>query len=177
MNTILVPLDGSDFSAQILPAIKKYFAPGANALVLYTVGTRSDGHIGLPSRPASADIPVPVYESQQDIELARHPIYESQEFDSRASALQDLLEAKAGGLRGEGYTVTVESDFGNPAESIIERAGLGTVDMVAMTTHGRSGITRLIFGSVAEQVVRNVAVPVFLVRPVVAETTESGGSG
>lgn len=166
MNHILVPLDGSDFSAQVLTELKKFYPPQTTSLVLYTVGSRGEGHIGLPSRPAATEVPVPMYESQQDIELARHPIYESQELDSRYGALTDQFETKAEGLRSEGYTVTVEADFGHPAESIIERSRSGDIDLVAMTTHGRSGISRLIFGSVAEQVLRHVQVPVFLVRPV-----------
>jgi nucleotide-binding universal stress UspA family protein len=47
------------------------------------------------------------------------------------------------------------------------------VDLVAMTTHGRSGISRLIFGSVAEQVLRHVSVPVLLVRPTSESNTET----
>lgn len=169
MNTILVPLDGSDFSAQVLAALRKFYTPQTTSLVFFTVGSRGEGHVGLPSRPASTEIPVPMYESQQDIELAKHPIYASQELDSLTSTLTDQFETQAQALRGEGYTVTVEADFGNPAEAIIERSRTGDIDLIAMTTHGRSGISRLIFGSVAEQVLRQAQVPVFLVRPVAAQ--------
>jgi nucleotide-binding universal stress UspA family protein len=43
------------------------------------------------------------------------------------------------------------------------------VDLIAMTTHGRTGLRRLAFGSVAEQVLRHAPVPVFLVRVSEAE--------
>ena len=63
-----------------------------------------------------------------------------------------------------------------PAEAIIERARAGDIDLVAMTTHGRSGISRLIFGSVAEQVLRHVTIPVLLVRPVAGEGETSSST-
>lgn len=173
MNNILVPLDGSDFSAQVLPALKKHFDPHNSTLILYSVGARPDGFTGTPSRPATVEVQMPYYESQQDIELARHPIYESQEEDSLVSALTDQFSSLASSLRADGFTVKVEGEFGHPAEAIIERVRAGDVDLVAMTTHGRSGISRLIFGSVAEQVVRHVSVPVLLVRPVSGENETS----
>ena len=60
--------------------------------------------------------------SARDIELAQHPIYASQEADTRRSALIDELETVAQSLRDAGYTVQCEADLGNPAEAIIERA-------------------------------------------------------
>lgn len=165
MNRILFPLDGSEFSTQILDAAKKFFAPGACELVLYHVGPRAEGFTGLPPRPAAAEVPVPMYQSKEDVELSHHPIYESQEEDSEIADLKDRLEPLAQSLRSEGYRVKVAGDLGNPAEAIIERANGGDIDVVAMTTHGRSGISRLLFGSVAEQVVRHVSVPVLLLRP------------
>lgn len=169
MNRVLVPLDGSAFSAQILDAVKKVFAPNATQLILYHVGAVPDGYTGLPPRPAAVGVDVPMYETGQDAELAHHPIYESQEEDSRLAALQDQLEPLARSLRDVGYSVHVEADLGGAADVIVQRAQQGDVDVIAMTTHGRSGILRLLFGSVAEQVVRHVSVPVLLLRP----TTET----
>ncbi len=165
MNRILIPLDGSDFSAQVLGTVQKFFAPSACELVLYRVGTPTEGYTGLPPRPATAEVQVPMYDTDREIEFTRHPIYSSQEEDSALASLTDQLEALAQPLRDAGYTVTSDADLGNPAEAIIERARAADIDLVAMTTHGRSGISRLLFGSVAEQVVRHVSVPVLLLRP------------
>jgi nucleotide-binding universal stress UspA family protein len=165
MTRILIPLDGSEFSVQVLESIKKFFAPNACRLVLYRVGAPTEGFTGLPPRPAASEMPLPMYETGQDVELAHHPIYESQEDDSRLSALSDQLESLAQLLRAQGYTVNVQVDLGNAAEAIIERARAEDIDLIAMTTHGRSGISRLLFGSVAEQIVRHVSVPVLLLRP------------
>ena len=55
--------------------------------------------------------------------------------------------------------------YGPPAASIIEAASVYKPDLIVMTTHGRSGVGRLIFGSVAESVLRGTAIPIFLRRP------------
>ena len=165
MNRILIPLDGSEFSTQIIAGVKKFFPAGACELVLYHVGARTDGHTGLPPRPAAPVVDVPMYESDKDAEFAQHPIYESQEDDTRVAAWRDELSPLAQALQGLGYSVKVEADLGHAADAIIERTRANDIDLIAMTTHGRSGITRLLFGSVAEQVVRHTAVPVLLIRP------------
>jgi nucleotide-binding universal stress UspA family protein len=55
--------------------------------------------------------------------------------------------------------------YGPPAASIIDAAGLYKVDLIVMTTHGRSGVGRLLYGSVAESVLRGTTIPIFLRRP------------
>lgn len=165
MHNILIPLDGSEFSGQIVEIVKTFLLPQDNSLVLYRVGGLTEGHLGLPPRPSGAGMDVPLYNSARDVELEQHPIYASQEADSHRAALLDELDSVAQSLRAAGYEVKTEADLGNPAEAIIERARGTDIALVAMTTHGRSGISRLLFGSVAEQVVRHVDVPVLLLRP------------
>ncbi len=54
---------------------------------------------------------------------------------------------------------------GYAAEEILNRANDEKVDMIIMGTHGRKGIDRILFGSVAEKVVKNAAMPVLTIRP------------
>lgn len=54
--------------------------------------------------------------------------------------------------------------FGEPVEEILQEAREWGADLIAMATHGRSGVTRLVVGSVAETVLRRSEVPVLLVR-------------
>lgn len=54
---------------------------------------------------------------------------------------------------------------GYAAEEILNRAKDEKVDMIIMGTHGRKGIDRILFGSVAEKVVKNAAMPVLTIRP------------
>jgi nucleotide-binding universal stress UspA family protein len=172
MNRILIPLDGSEFSSQILGAVRRFFAPETSELVLYRVGAPPDGYTGLPPRPANPTMPVPMYETRMDVELAQHPIYSSQEADSRTSALADELEPLAQQLRSAGFTVTVEAVLGHAAEAIVGRSRAQDIALIAMTTHGRSGLSRLLFGSVAEQIVRHTEVPVLLLRPILQPEEE-----
>ena len=53
---------------------------------------------------------------------------------------------------------------GRPADEILAAAQEGGVDLIAMATHGRTGLGRLLFGSVAEAVLRRAPVPVFMIR-------------
>ncbi len=54
--------------------------------------------------------------------------------------------------------------YGPPASAIVEAAGIAKADLIVMTTHGRSGIGRLILGSVAEAVLRGTSTPILLLR-------------
>lgn len=165
MNRILIPLDGSEFSAQVLPAVRRLFDPAACELVLYRVGPKVQGLVGMPPRPASSEIPLPMYGTDRDLEQARHPIYSSQETDSEVAALTDGLEPVAQALRDAGYKVRAEAALGAAGDAIVERAQADDIDLIAMTTHGRSGLSRLIFGSVAGQVLHQTRRPVLLLRP------------
>ena len=55
--------------------------------------------------------------------------------------------------------------IGYAAEEILNRAHAEKVDIIVMGTHGRKGIDRILFGSVAEKVVKNADMPVFTIRP------------
>ena len=54
--------------------------------------------------------------------------------------------------------------YGAPASAIVEAARVEKADLIVMTTHGRSGLGRLILGSVAEAVVRGTSTPILLLR-------------
>jgi len=60
--------------------------------------------------------------------------------------------------------VIAEHKEGSAADVIIDRAKSLPAELIAMTTHGRSGLARVVVGSVADEVVRNVICPVLLVR-------------
>jgi nucleotide-binding universal stress UspA family protein len=55
--------------------------------------------------------------------------------------------------------------IGNPGESIVDYANKNKVDLIAIATHGRSGIKRMIFGSVTEYVIKNSRLPILLIKP------------
>jgi len=165
-SKVLISLDGSDFSRQVVSEVRKFFGPDQIEITLLRVGDIQHGHTGRPSRPASAEMPVPMYDSAQDVEYMQHPVYASQEYDSAISIVQDELQADRQALETNGYTVKSIVKFGDPAKEIVMTAEEEGVSLVAMTTHGRSGLSRLVSGSVAESVLRNITVPIILLRPV-----------
>lgn len=77
------------------------------------------------------------------------------------NAAEDLVEeAESRGIDADPVVVQ-----GSPAAQIIEQAENSGADMIAMGTHGRSGLDRVLLGSVADKVVRQAEVPVLTIRP------------
>ena len=102
-HKVLIPVDGSEFSCQVFDCIREYLPAEENELTLIHVAKAPSGHVGRPAKPAAPDSKVPMYETRGDIIEARHPIYASQERDSKASDLQHELQADAQELENEGY--------------------------------------------------------------------------
>jgi nucleotide-binding universal stress UspA family protein len=83
-----------------------------------------------------------------------------------AAAEQKYLEAVADELKsGAQVTATCAVLRGAPAEMIIRRARDVGADLIVMTSHGRTGLSRTWLGSVADAVMRKSAIPVFMLRP------------
>ena len=163
---ILIPLDGSLASQTVLANIQQLFSPAAYELILLRVADRPNGLTGQPPRPQSTNWPLPMYESAQDAAWARHPIYASQEWQSLDAALTDTLIPVMHELQKAGYRVSVAVRFGDPVTEIVQLAMTEGVDLVAMTSHSRTGLSRLVLGSVAAEVLHRLQLPVLLVRPV-----------
>lgn len=76
-----------------------------------------------------------------------------------------LLESSSEGLRDKGLAVKAYLVEGTPYREILKKAKRDRVEMIVMGSHGRTGVQRLIMGSVAEKVVRLAHCPVLTVRP------------
>lgn len=162
---VLVPNDGSAFCRQIYPHLMKFLQPDDYLLILLHVGHPPGGHVGLPPRPAGFDAGMTTYDSHQDAEYATHPIYASQELESAVGAVKTALADDIRTLRDAGYEVNVEVRFGDASEEIINYLNHHPVDLIAMTTHWRTGIQKLIFGSVAQDIAGHVSIPILMVKP------------
>lgn len=75
-------------------------------------------------------------------------------------SMQNFVAENFAGIEAKGQVL-----IGYAAEEILNRANDENVDMIIMGTHGRKGIDRILFGSVAEKVVKNARIPVLTVRP------------
>jgi universal stress protein A len=102
----------------------------------------------------TADALVPDRESGQ---MVRADAY------ARAEATREL-ERRADSLRAAELPVDIAIGFGDVADQILELAGETKADVIVMGTHGRSGLSQLLVGSVAEKVVRQAPVPVMTLR-------------
>jgi nucleotide-binding universal stress UspA family protein len=139
---ILVPLDGSEFAEAALPHVRALAKCTGAEIILLRVVRQS-------VRAYAAPDP-----------LLYQPIQE----DTTAECA-DYLEVVAAELKAAGHKVTTETGTGPVAETILEFAqGLGA-DLIAMSTHGRSGLARWFIGSTADKVMRAATLPVLLTRP------------
>jgi len=151
LSHILVPLDGSKASREVLPHVESLL--------------RSPRLAGRGSLCLTHVIPGDHYASGPLI--ARRVPYTSSELeDLNAQASRYLLEVVSL-LRAPGRDIEIRVTVGDPATRILETAtALGT-NLIAMTTHGYSGFSRLFLGSVADRVLHTTTIPLLLVKPVV----------
>ena len=76
----------------------------------------------------------------------------------------DYLDKAGEGLRSKGAIVKTKVGTGNAADAITKAADETNADLIAMSTHGRSGISRWAFGSVTDLVLRGGNKPILMVR-------------
>jgi nucleotide-binding universal stress UspA family protein len=141
LKHLLLALDGSPLAEHILaPALAIGGAMGAEYTLVSGV------------RPASPLL---------------HPTWNGAEkFDQRRrQAAEAYLETVAGRLRAGGAVVRTRVHFAEqPAAAILDEAAATGADLIALETHGRGGLSRLVLGSVADKVVRGSALPVLVCR-------------
>jgi universal stress protein A len=97
--------------------------------------------------------------------LAANPVEWLVEFRKQRG---QQLDKAAKALQQHGVRVVHQMREGQPAQEVIELAKKEKADCIVISTHGRSGISQLVFGSVAERVVRLSPCPVLTVRPTVS---------
>ncbi len=139
---ILVPLDGSELAERVIP----YAVSIANAMS---------------SQVSLLRIFDSVPEQWAD---PTHGRYLDQLTSSFRNEAVNYLERIATPLRREGITVTCSAHEGNPSELIINESSQEADTLIAMSTHGRSGINRWVMGSVTDKVLHGVNEPLLIVR-------------
>jgi nucleotide-binding universal stress UspA family protein len=158
MNTILVPLDGSALSEQILPYARLLASPLSARLHLLRIVSEAEKEQSL------AHEDVLLFEGGGPV--PNHRIREQRVLDTLCANARSALEALAAPLRTEGFDVTVEVRTGAPAERIVAVAEEAHSTLIAMATHGYGGLRRWALGSVADKVAHASTLPLLLVRSV-----------
>lgn len=140
---LLVPLDGSELSEAALPmatAVAKKFRSKITLI-------------------SAVHIPYYVGEGLDFAELY-DAMSQNQEDETKA-----YLQSKQRALLDAGFHVDIHVVMGQPAaEAILQTVAERGIDTIVMSTHGRGGLMRWVFGSVTDQVLRKAAVPVLLAR-------------
>ena len=136
LSRILVPLDGSPLAESVLPQVVELANLRKAEVVLVRVAL---AHTFPGANPADAQV--------RAVESA-----------------QRYLTKIEANLAAQGIAAQSVVRYGHAAEEILDHARTGGIDLIAMSTHGRSGIRRWVLGSVAETVARRAAVPVMLLH-------------
>lgn len=166
-HTVLIPLDGSDFSGQILTAVHKFFNPSETCLILLRVAKPIPAVPPLVTDPPFTGRAIPELYEAYSTQLEQRYAWSSQAQEGYRAEVQLEMKAEVTALQKSGYSVSAEIAFGDPAQQIVKFAQDSQVDLIAMTTHGRTGLGRLVMGSVAEQVLRHTHIPVLFLNSMV----------
>jgi nucleotide-binding universal stress UspA family protein len=147
---ILVCLDGSFLAEQILPYISAEASHFSKVILLKVlVAPEMELPLGVPGQPA-----VPVYTQSR---LDR--------FQKEAVETPVYLEEKAQLLREKGLDVESVIIQGIPRLAIISYARDNGVGLIAIATHGHSGLRQVALGSTAEYILKHAGLPILLVTP------------
>jgi nucleotide-binding universal stress UspA family protein len=145
---ILLPLDGSDLSHETIPhAIAVATGIGAAITLLQVID--SVARIISETTPASIE---PIPSSELTVEIAESAV-EAQRQAAQANLEAATAQIIAGGI--DTALITTEIIEGNASQTIEEAVERLGCDLVIIASHGRSGIKRALFGSVADYVARN----------------------
>ena len=146
---ILIPLDGSKTGETALPYMEELTAklsPRVKIeLTLIQVVSFITHYV------AAGDLITPISYTEQEMKQVRQQA-------------RNYLNKVANGIRSKQVSVKIRIGIGNAAEEIIKAADEVNADLIAMSTHGRHGLTRWAFGSVTDKVLRAGHKPILTVR-------------
>ncbi len=146
---ILVPLDGSKVGEAALEHVEHMVAKIAptvkTEIILLQVLTSLTHYV----IAGEASVQVP---------------YTEKEVDYITRKAKEYLSKTAECLKGKGVSIKTKVVMGKAEEEIVKAAAELKADLIAMSTHGRSGLSRLTFGSITDKILRTASVPVLVVR-------------
>jgi len=142
---ILVCLDGSSLSEQIVPYATEVARRFGSRVVLLQV-------LQIPSSLAAASAQGAENVIEEEL---RRMSYEAHQY----------LEGIATQMKEKGVPAEVSVIEGTPGDAIVEYASQSGIELIVVATHGRKNIGRLVFGSVADHVMRHSFIPVLSVKP------------
>jgi len=149
---IMVPLDGSELAECVLPHVEGFIASCRVSTIVFVRALKPEPTV---SRGAYAtgevDLTV-IEENTKRIE------------EEKKSSAKDYLDQVASRLKHDGVELQTEVIVGTVAESLIDYTEANNIDMILIATHGRSGVSRWVRGSIADRILRGSSIPVLMVR-------------
>jgi nucleotide-binding universal stress UspA family protein len=146
---IMVPLDGSELAECVLPHVEAITSgSGSTSVVFVSVVDPIRLPASVPARGGYG------YTEKDREKMEEH----------RRQAAGEYLKNIVSDLTMAGANISYDVIEGKVADSLTDYAVSNGVDLIVMASHGRSGISRWVLGSVAERMVRNSCVPVLMVR-------------
>mgnify|MGYP000241764857 CR=1 FL=1 len=138
---ILVPVDSSEQAHEACEFVVREF-PDATMVLLHVINPSEAG-----------------YSAQASI-----PSFSEEWFEREKATAEELFDDLV--TATEAYDIEVERvvEVGRPTKAIVDYAADHDIDQIVMGSHGRSGVSRILLGSVAETVVRQASVPVTVTR-------------
>ena len=143
LEHILVPLDGSEFSEKALSAAYTLAGMGKVEITLLRV-----------LRPVEEIIKID----------EKHSIYLDQQIEFKTMRATNYLKTIRDDAEKKSFKINMVVEMGDAAEIIINFAYKNNIDLIVMSTHGRSGLKRWVYGSVAGKILRGAHNPVLLIR-------------
>jgi nucleotide-binding universal stress UspA family protein len=146
---VLVPLDGSKVGEAALDHVERLLSkisPDVKTEVIIFQVLTSLTHYVIAGE-ASVQVP-----------------YTDKEIANITKKAKEYLSKATECLKNKGINIKTKVATGKAAEEIVKAADEFKVDLIAMSTHGRSGLSRLTFGSITDKVLRTAGMPVLVVR-------------
>jgi universal stress protein A len=139
IKSILCPMDFSDASKNAYRYACEFAKSMGSKVILLNV---------IEPRPIAAEMSLSYIPLEEDLVVA-----------AREDFIPMVKEAETAGI-----DVSADVTIGLPAESILQHVAELDVNLLIMGSHGKTGLSRLLMGSVAEAVIRKAAVPVLIVK-------------
>ena len=159
LQHVMVTLDGSELAEQALKYAERILPEGGRITLLSVV-----------------DVPdIQVY-TLYDMPLLVKEMDYDQFVTKVETGMKEYLDGLVKNLQRRGLRAETKIIAGDPAQVIVEQAAKLNVDTIVMSTHGRSGLSRWLFGSVTQKVLNAIPCPVLVVPGTVQEESDEKAS-
>jgi len=162
-NKVLIPLNQSKLSQNILPHVERFISASGNDLILFYV-TNPPSAVGFGKPDLGAGyVQMP---GDEPVMPTLHPIYATQQQDSIKAHVESELLPVTNRLEEAGYKIKIVVGFDkDPVDAILKEISKRKINLVAMSTRARVGVTRFFFRDIADTVAEKAQIPVLLSHP------------